>query len=283
MANQLAVDKSLAIHNLRAAGYSQRRIATTLGISRGAVRRHLAAQISNGTEAQTAPDAEAQSPIGDPNSTNTQTGQPGQHDADLPESHVQPTLVVASLDESRHRRNSNGLVASSTTSLARSPTACVPFCTFGLPRIFRWPFRKAHPRSGDASNGELRVLRESLRSCLAAIDQILDGERSCLCAERDDPRWRRTRPLRLRHPHRQAERTSKPFGFHAENHRSATSATRAIASMVVVAQRATSNADTHRHWGLVPKPSADRSVRASSFHVWNSHRRTTHVHRRRRH
>ncbi len=42
MANQLTMDKSLAINNLSLAGYSERRIAETLGVSRGAVRRHLA-------------------------------------------------------------------------------------------------------------------------------------------------------------------------------------------------------------------------------------------------
>lgn len=92
MANRLAMDKSLAIHNLRAAGYSQRRIATTLGISSGAVRRHLAAEIPNGTMAQMAPGAEAQTPTSDPNSTKAQTGQPGDHDADLP-AHTEPVIV----------------------------------------------------------------------------------------------------------------------------------------------------------------------------------------------
>lgn len=56
MANRLAMDKSLAINNLHDAGYSERRIAETLGVSRGAVRRHLtilAASSSNSTKAQT--------------------------------------------------------------------------------------------------------------------------------------------------------------------------------------------------------------------------------------
>ncbi|TWU51688.1 hypothetical protein Poly59_32830 [Rubripirellula reticaptiva] len=55
MANQLAMDKSLAINNLRRAGYSQRRIAKTLGVSRGAVRRQLEAESSNRTIAPTVP------------------------------------------------------------------------------------------------------------------------------------------------------------------------------------------------------------------------------------
>ena len=42
MANHLGMDKSLAINQLHAAGYSQRRIARALKVSRGAVKRHLA-------------------------------------------------------------------------------------------------------------------------------------------------------------------------------------------------------------------------------------------------
>ena len=53
MANQLAMDKLLAIKNLAAAGYSGRRIAETLKISRKAVRRHLAADFSKDTKAPT--------------------------------------------------------------------------------------------------------------------------------------------------------------------------------------------------------------------------------------
>lgn len=71
MVNRLAMDKSLAVQNLRLAGYSERRIAQTLEISRGAVRRHLAAVDANSTRAQTAP---AQTGSDDPNSTKAQTG-----------------------------------------------------------------------------------------------------------------------------------------------------------------------------------------------------------------
>ena len=53
MANQLAMDKALAIKSLAAAGYSGRRIARTLGISRKAVRRHLAGNCSKVAEAPT--------------------------------------------------------------------------------------------------------------------------------------------------------------------------------------------------------------------------------------
>jgi predicted transcriptional regulator len=73
MANRLTMDKSLGISSLRAAGYSQRRIAETLGISRGAVRRHLTAEGSNSTTAQT---GSAQTGSEDSNSTKAQTGFP---------------------------------------------------------------------------------------------------------------------------------------------------------------------------------------------------------------
>jgi len=78
MANQLAMDKSFAINNLRAAGYSQRRIARTLGISRGAVRRHLQRPLSNSTTEQAASGDEAPTGSDDPNSTKAPTGSSGQ-------------------------------------------------------------------------------------------------------------------------------------------------------------------------------------------------------------
>jgi IS30 family transposase len=53
MANQLAMHKSFAISNLHSAGYSERRIAQTLGVSRGAARRHLRRSNANGTKAPT--------------------------------------------------------------------------------------------------------------------------------------------------------------------------------------------------------------------------------------
>ena len=65
------MDKSLAINNLRSAGYSERRIAETLEISRGAVRRHLADANSNSTKAQT---GLAQTDSGEANGTTAQTG-----------------------------------------------------------------------------------------------------------------------------------------------------------------------------------------------------------------
>lgn len=68
------MDKSLAINNLRAAGYSERRIARTLNVSRGAVRRHLAGQASNGTKAPTGPDVVAPTGSENSNSTKAPTG-----------------------------------------------------------------------------------------------------------------------------------------------------------------------------------------------------------------
>jgi len=78
MANQLAMDKSLAINNLRAAGYSQRRIARTLGVSRGAVRRHLREADPNGTTAQTGSSGQAPTGSDEANSTTAPTGSPEQ-------------------------------------------------------------------------------------------------------------------------------------------------------------------------------------------------------------
>jgi transposase len=71
MANRLTMDKSLAVNNLRAVGYSERRIAQTLEISRGAVRRHLAATIANSTKA---PTGSAPTGTDDSNSTKAPTG-----------------------------------------------------------------------------------------------------------------------------------------------------------------------------------------------------------------
>ena len=80
MANRLGMDKSLAIQQLRAAGYSERRIAKTLGISRGAVRRHLADIRSNSTKAQTGSGEVAQTGSGDV----AQTGSRTEHAPTLP-------------------------------------------------------------------------------------------------------------------------------------------------------------------------------------------------------
>ena len=74
MANQLAMDKSFAIHNLRSADYSERRIAQTLGVSRGAVRRHLQAHQSNRTTAPPASVDSAPTGSADSNSTKAPAG-----------------------------------------------------------------------------------------------------------------------------------------------------------------------------------------------------------------
>lgn len=53
VSNQLAMDKALAIKHLQQAGYSERRIAEQLGISRKAVRHHLGRFGSKDTKALT--------------------------------------------------------------------------------------------------------------------------------------------------------------------------------------------------------------------------------------
>jgi len=78
MANQLAMDKSFAINNLHAAGYSQRRIAETLGVSRGAVRRHLREADSNSTTAPTGSSDQAPTGSHDSNGTKAPTGSLGE-------------------------------------------------------------------------------------------------------------------------------------------------------------------------------------------------------------
>jgi IS30 family transposase len=53
MANQLSMHKTLAITHLNQQGMSQRAIARVLGVSRGAVIRHLRAPMANSTKAPT--------------------------------------------------------------------------------------------------------------------------------------------------------------------------------------------------------------------------------------
>ena len=53
MANQLGMDKSLAIKSLRNEGMSERAIARALDVSRNAVRSHLRGLPSKGTKAPT--------------------------------------------------------------------------------------------------------------------------------------------------------------------------------------------------------------------------------------
>jgi hypothetical protein len=72
--NQLAMNKSFAVNNLRFAGYSERRIAQTLHVSRGAVRRHLRASASNSTKAPTGSGDAAPTGYGDSNDTKALTG-----------------------------------------------------------------------------------------------------------------------------------------------------------------------------------------------------------------
>lgn len=93
MANRLKMDKSLAINNLHRAGYSQRRIAETLGVSHGAVRRHLASENSNGTKAPTAPNQSTPTGLHDSNSTEAPTATEPPRPVDIPaagNSHCEP-------------------------------------------------------------------------------------------------------------------------------------------------------------------------------------------------
>ena len=66
MAFQLGMDKSLLIKALRDNGMSERAIAESLGVSRNAVRRHLAGNPSNDTKAPTGSEG--------PNDTTAPTG-----------------------------------------------------------------------------------------------------------------------------------------------------------------------------------------------------------------
>lgn len=71
MSNQLAMDKVQAVKSLAASGMSERRIARTLGISRKAIRRHLAGETSKDTKA---PPGEAPTGSTDPKDTKAPTG-----------------------------------------------------------------------------------------------------------------------------------------------------------------------------------------------------------------
>ncbi len=71
MANRLAMDKVHAIKSLRATGMSERQIATTLSISRKAVRRHLRIEASKDTKA---PTGEAPTGSSEPKGTKAPTG-----------------------------------------------------------------------------------------------------------------------------------------------------------------------------------------------------------------
>lgn len=74
MVNQLAMDKVQAVQGLASRGFSERRIARTLGISRKAVRRHLGRSAPKDTKAPT-----GKAPTGsvDPKDTKAPTGSAG--------------------------------------------------------------------------------------------------------------------------------------------------------------------------------------------------------------
>ena len=71
MSHQLAMDKVQAIQGLASRGFSERRIAQTLGISRKAVRRHLG---RSGPKDTKAPTGEAPTGSADPKDTKAPTG-----------------------------------------------------------------------------------------------------------------------------------------------------------------------------------------------------------------
>ena len=78
MANQLSMDKTLSIKTLRESGMSERAISESLGVSRNAVRRHLAGNSSNDTKAPT-----GSAPTGSEgaNDTKAPTGSPEDEEA----------------------------------------------------------------------------------------------------------------------------------------------------------------------------------------------------------
>ena len=64
MANRLAMHKSQGSLSLAAAGHSERQIAETLGVSRGAVRRHLGRDGSKRAKAPTGPEPGEEARLG---------------------------------------------------------------------------------------------------------------------------------------------------------------------------------------------------------------------------
>lgn len=68
MANQLGMDKSLSIRTLRESGMSERAISESVGVSRGAVRRHLAGISPSETTASSRP---GKAPTGSETSNST--------------------------------------------------------------------------------------------------------------------------------------------------------------------------------------------------------------------
>lgn len=90
MAYQLSMDKSLSIKTLRDTGLSERAIAESLGVSRNAVRRHLASNTPNDTKAPTG---------------KAPTGSEGSDDTKAPTgSSESPEGVVPSVSRSRCER-----------------------------------------------------------------------------------------------------------------------------------------------------------------------------------
>ena len=112
MANQLSMDKTLAISHLNQQGMSQRAIATALGVSRGAVIRHLQAQSANGTKAPTGSTAEAPTGSEISNSTTAPTGS-----ATIP---LEEKVDIEAIDQAPR-------VAAESTAHRPSRSRCAPF------------------------------------------------------------------------------------------------------------------------------------------------------------
>jgi hypothetical protein len=85
MANRLAMHKSQGSLSLAAAGHSERQIAETLGVSRGAVRRHLG---RDGSKRAKAPTGEAPTGSEGSNGTKAPTGPEPGEEARLGRSHA---------------------------------------------------------------------------------------------------------------------------------------------------------------------------------------------------
>ena len=144
------------------------------------------------------------------------------------------------------------------------------FCTRSLRSYLHWPIKQSHLRLEDVGDGEPHELCGFPESSRVAICRILDAERSYRSDLEDVQHSPRMPLLRLHLPNHPAERISKRFVSHEENHRSAPWATVVVEPKVAMAQTATSKSDSHRRWGLEPKPSDDRSGRETSSHAGHS-------------
>ncbi len=96
MANQLAMDKVQAVKHLEQAGYSERRIARQLGISRKAVRRHLGrgVAVAAGNEAKETKALTGSALTGCEGSKETKALTGSEVRLEEPESHQSPIMML---------------------------------------------------------------------------------------------------------------------------------------------------------------------------------------------